>query len=278
MSFGFGSLAGIVRNHRNVTVSLRRKALASLIQLAEKHTVPTVSAALSVAFNDPSKQIRRDAFVIALNHHDALGLSWEQIIRQASNAVSLRNAENAASGSSNVDILNQLIVSELNHANRQDLLLEMIRTQPHNLGYVSLELLLNVKTTEQETVVAGLTAALQSPNRNIRNQLVSKITSELQEVLQYNQRLLEEEHKFDYLSDEPYWDLLVQALDHIDEYCGCCRRLPHPTGEANRYCIGVCLQSMASIPLKPQSSAVPVRHWKDCVHTMPPRNCWNVCM
>ena len=214
VSFGFGSLAGIVRNHRNVTVGLRRKALASLIQLAEKHSVPTVSAALSVAFNDPSKQIRRDAFVIALNHQEALGLSWEQIIRQASNAVSLRNAENSASGSSNVDILNQLIVSELNRADRQDLLLAMIRTQPHNLGYTALELLLNVKTTEQDTVIAALTAALQSPNRNIRNQLVNRITSELQEVLQYNQQLLEEKHNLDYLSDEPYWDLLVQALDH----------------------------------------------------------------
>ena len=156
--------------------------------------------------------------MVALNHQESLGLSWEQIIRQASNAVSLRNAENAASRSSDVDILNQLIVSELNRADRQDLLLDMIRTQPHNLGYTALELLLNVESTQQDTVIAALTAALESPNRNIRNRLVSRIISEKQEVLDYNQRQLEEQletnTKSEFLSDEPYWDILVQCLDH----------------------------------------------------------------
>ena len=92
VSFGFGSLAGILRNHRNVGVAVRRKATARLVQLAVEHSIPTASAAYSVAFNDPSKQVRRDAFVLALNHKDALKLSWDTIIRQASNAVSLPNA------------------------------------------------------------------------------------------------------------------------------------------------------------------------------------------
>ena len=214
VSFGFGSLAGIVRNHRNLPVGLRRKALVSLIQLAEKHPVPTVSAVLSVVFNDPSMQLRRDAFVVALNHQESLGISWDTIIRQASNAVNLRNAERVASGSSDVDILNHLIVSELNRADRQDLLLEMVRTQPHDLGQIALDLLLDVKTIEQATVVTGLTAALQSPNTTIRSTLINRIVSELQEVHAYNQRLLQETSGLDYLNDEPYWDLLVQCLDH----------------------------------------------------------------
>ncbi|MEC8484842.1 MAG: hypothetical protein VXY99_13590, partial [Pseudomonadota bacterium] len=214
VSFGFGSLAGIVRNHRNLPVGLRRKALVSLIQLAEKHPVPTVSAVLSVVFNDPSMQLRRDAFVVALNHQESLGISWDTIIRQASNAVNLRNAERVASGSSDVDILNHLIVSELNRADRQDLLLEMVRTQPHDLGQIALDLLLDVKTIEQATVVTGLTAALQSPNTTIRSTLINRIVSELQEVHAYNQRLLQEASGLDYLNDEPYWDLLVQCLDH----------------------------------------------------------------
>ena len=214
VSFGFGSLAGIVRNHRNIRVEYRRKALASLIQLATAHSIPTVSASLSVAFNDPSKQLRRDAFVLALNHQEQLGLSWEMIVQQASNAVSLRNAENAASGSSDVDVLNHLIISELHRAKRQDMLLDLVRNQPHNLGYVALELLLNVETTEQATVLACLSAALESSNHNIRNHLVQKIISELTEVQQYNKQQLIEKSGLDYLNEEPYWDLLVRCLEH----------------------------------------------------------------
>ena len=47
VSFGFGSLAGILRNHRNVDVTTRRKALARLVQLAVEHSIPTASAAIS---------------------------------------------------------------------------------------------------------------------------------------------------------------------------------------------------------------------------------------
>ena len=55
---------------------------------------------------------------------DALGLTWEKTIRQAINSVSLRNAQEVTANSDQYDSLNQLIVSELEQANRSDLLLD----------------------------------------------------------------------------------------------------------------------------------------------------------
>ena len=155
-------------NHRNVEVTTRRKALARLVQLAVEHSIPTASAAISVAFNDPNKQVRRDAFILALNHKDALNLPWETIIRQASNAVSLRNAAN--SGDNVIqDPLNQLIISEVYDSEQTEMLFDMVRTQPHDLGRVAFELLMDSPIEDQELILGSLEAAISSPNASFAN-------------------------------------------------------------------------------------------------------------
>ena len=145
-------------------------------------------------------------------------MSWDTIIRQASNAVSLPNASKVNSRSSQEDPLNQLIVSELYAANQTDRLFELVQTQPHDLSWVAFDLLMDSPVDEQTVILGALKAAVASPSEVIRERVIASILSAADLVLQTNQERLRE-HRTDFLNDEPYWALLVSCLNRCGRNC-----------------------------------------------------------
>ena len=126
--------------------------------------------------------------------------------------VSLRNAAN--SGDNVVqDPLNQLIISEVYDSEQTEMLFDMVRTQPHDLGRVAFELLMDSPIEDQELILGSLEAAISSPNAVIRKRLIKTIVTCIDNVLKTNQNRLKD-NQTEFFDDEPYWDLLETCLKH----------------------------------------------------------------
>ena len=64
----------------------------------------------------------------------------------------------------------------------------MIRTQPHHLGFVALDLVLNSDKKDQNRIIDGLNAAIESPNEIIRRRLIGFIKQTLADVYKYQRQ------------------------------------------------------------------------------------------
>ena len=77
LSFGFGSLASIIRNNRQFDVNIRRKGQALCNLHAQK--IGGIRSVLSVALNDPSKK-PSGCLSLAILHHEELGMRKAEVI------------------------------------------------------------------------------------------------------------------------------------------------------------------------------------------------------
>lgn len=222
VSFGFGTLAGLIRNHQQTKVFTRRTALASVIQLGVQEDIPTISALISTALNDPTQTMREETFALALVHQRDFHLTWDGIINQTINSVAFRNTQAGVQGENQYDSLNHLLVSEVYAANRIDVLLHSIEKHTHHLALVSLEFLLHDSLAGVYEITA-LQKAVLSPNTVLQRRLVNLIIQRIEAAQQHNakQDALAKEQaaqnipvQVAYIDEQPFWDVLASCLKH----------------------------------------------------------------
>ena len=217
VSFGFGSLASIVRNNRQFDVAERRKALASILHISCAEKATGIRSILSVAFNDPSEKIRRDAFSLALLHHDEIGLTHAEVMEKAIHAVALRNAIHANEEGYEYDSLNHLIISELYRTEQFSVLLRMVREETQQLGMYALEALMVYREPETEIwtyMVPTLDAALSSPSSTVQHTFIHHVRASLKSIATYNGKNKEDKVGREDISMQPLWDILKKSLSH----------------------------------------------------------------
>ncbi|MEC7985229.1 MAG: HEAT repeat domain-containing protein, partial [Myxococcota bacterium] len=203
IQYSFGALIGLVRSPGSYTLSTRRKALSAAIELGRNHTLPSISAFLSVAFNDSSDALREDAMTLALSYQKELGLSQDQILRLALNGVAWRNPKTKGG---RYDTLNQMIISELHIQNQHAKLLDFVRNENHYIAEISLDLLLDYqdKETREPTYrISALSSGLSTKNAKIRDKIISTIEYWLNKAINNKD-----------IDAEPYWSLMIEALQN----------------------------------------------------------------
>ncbi|MEC7986689.1 MAG: hypothetical protein VX278_16090, partial [Myxococcota bacterium] len=213
VAFGFGALSSVLR-HNRFSKENKSKALRAIVKLSCEERLPNIAAVLSVAFNDPSEEIRQESFHLALKHRDALGLTQQQIIQQASNAVAFRNAVADSAYRFSYDSLNHLILSELHISGQHEHILRMVSLETHYIARLALELLLKYRdqeTREWTYVVPGLAAGLKARSSHVREMIVDAICDCLETKAHAMHKQSEEERE---KALQPFWNLLHQALSH----------------------------------------------------------------
>ena len=133
---------------------------------------------------------------LALMHQEALGLSRDQILRLALNRVAWRNP---TTKNGRYDTLN-LIISELHINDQHAKLLDFVRDENHYIAGIAKATLVTRQRDGVHTVFRFSQGLSNRRNVQVRDQIAT---------IEY---WLDAAVKNKNIDEEPYWNLMIQAL------------------------------------------------------------------